>query len=79
MQILRHTISLLLAITVLNHAYAGDEPVLSPADVHFFESKIRPALVRYCYECHSADAKEVGGKLLLDSRDALLQGGEAGP
>jgi len=78
MQILRHTIPLLLATMVLNHARAADEPELSPADVQFFESKIRPALVRYCYECHSAEAKEVGGKLLLDSRDALLKGGEAG-
>ena len=78
MQILRHTIPLLLATMVLNHARAADEPELSAADVQFFESKIRPALVRHCYECHSADARQVGGKLLLDSRDALLQGGEAG-
>ncbi len=36
-------------------------------------------LVKHCYECHSADAKELGGKLLLDSREAMLQGGESGP
>lgn len=45
----------------------------------FFENKIRPVLVKHCYECHAADAKELGGKLLLDSRDGILQGGEAGP
>ena len=45
----------------------------------FFENKIRPALVKHCYACHAADAKELGGKLLLDSRDALRKGGESGP
>lgn len=51
----------------------------SPKDVAFFESKIRPVLVKYCYECHSANSKEVGGKLLLDSREAMRMGGESGP
>ena len=27
---------------------------LKPADVEFFESKIRPVLVAECYECHDA-------------------------
>ncbi|QEG38266.1 DUF1553 domain-containing protein [Roseimaritima ulvae] len=45
----------------------------------FFETKIRPVLVQHCYECHSADAEEIGGKLLVDSRDAMLTGGESGP
>ena len=52
---------------------------VSPADREFFETKIRPVLVKHCYECHAADAKELGGKLLLDSRDGMLQGGESGP
>ena len=78
MQILRHTITLVVVTLILNQACAGEEPELSAADVQFFESKIRPALIKHCYECHSAGSKEVGGKLLLDSRDGLLQGGEAG-
>jgi hypothetical protein len=49
------------------------------ADVAFFEAKIRPVLVERCYKCHSAEADEVGGKLLLDSRDGILTGGESGP
>ena len=44
----------------------------------FFESRIRPVLVKHCYECHSADAKKVGGQLLLDSRAGLQRGGESG-
>ncbi|MEY5014771.1 MAG: hypothetical protein RIS92_1129 [Verrucomicrobiota bacterium] len=44
----------------------------------FFESKIRPALVEHCYECHSADKKQKGG-LVLDTREGLLSGGDTGP
>ena len=78
MQILRSTISLVFAALLLNQACVGDEPKLSAADVQFFESKIRPALIKHCYECHSAESLEIGGKLLLDSRDGVLHGGEAG-
>lgn len=45
----------------------------------FFEKKIRPVLVQHCYECHSADSMEIGGKLRIDSRDGMLTGGESGP
>ncbi|MGH7200222.1 MAG: PSD1 and planctomycete cytochrome C domain-containing protein [Planctomycetaceae bacterium] len=47
--------------------------------VEFFEKKIRPVLVKHCYECHSAGAKKVQGGLLLDTRDAIRAGGESGP
>ncbi len=52
---------------------------LSKADADFFEKKIRPVLVKHCYECHSAGSKELGGKLLLDSAAGMLRGGESGP
>ena len=32
----------------------------------FFETKIRPVLIKHCYECHSADSKESKTKLKLD-------------
>ena len=54
---------------------AGD----SPAGVAFFESKIRPVLVEKCYSCHSAAAPKLKGKLRLDSRESMRQGGESGP
>ncbi|MEO0413456.1 MAG: PSD1 and planctomycete cytochrome C domain-containing protein [Verrucomicrobiota bacterium] len=44
----------------------------------FFESKIRPQLIKHCYECHSTDSDKIKGGLLLDSRDATLQGGNTG-
>ena len=47
--------------------------------VKFFESRIRPVLTDRCYSCHSHSAKEVGGSLLLDSREGVRHGGDSGP
>jgi hypothetical protein len=47
--------------------------------VQFFEQKIRPVLVKHCYECHSAETKRPKGRLRLDSRAGLLKGGSSGP
>ncbi|MDB6154910.1 MAG: Protein of unknown function (DUF1553)/Protein of unknown function (DUF1549)/Planctomycete [Chthoniobacteraceae bacterium] len=44
----------------------------------FFESRIRPALVEYCYKCHAADSEKIKGELLLDTREGLRKGGESG-
>ncbi len=46
------------------------------AKTDFFESKIRPVLATHCFECHGH--KDKGG-LKLDSREAILQGGDSGP
>tara|TARA_R110002049_G_scaffold285698_1_gene466679 strand:+ start:57870 stop:60365 length:2496 start_codon:yes stop_codon:yes gene_type:complete len=48
------------------------------AQIAFFESKIRPVLVASCYECHSAEAKESKGGLVLDTREGIRRGGESG-
>ncbi|MBM3848211.1 MAG: DUF1549 domain-containing protein, partial [Verrucomicrobia bacterium] len=48
----------------------------TPARNDFFEKRIRPFLANDCYECHGA-RKQKGG-LRLDSRDALLKGGDSG-
>jgi hypothetical protein len=46
--------------------------------VEFFEKRIRPVLVQKCYKCHSAKSEEIGGKLLLDTREGARKGGESG-
>src|SRR5262245_17608308 len=53
------------------------DPKLDPAQVEFFERQVRPLFVEKCQECHGPD-KQKGG-LRLDSRDALLTGGDSGP
>ncbi len=42
-----------------------------------FELEVRPILAGKCYKCHSA-TKSSGG-LRLDSREAILKGGDRGP
>lgn len=54
----------------------GEKPP-SPAAVQFFESKVRPILVESCFKCHGA--KKQRGGLRVDSRAALLEGGDQGP
>lgn len=51
----------------------------SPADIEFFEKKVRPVLFNQCFRCHSVESKKQKGGLLLDSRVALLKGGDTGP
>src|SRR5438552_10914579 len=57
-------------------------PPADPGGVKFFEERIRPVLVRSCYQCHSLDAqkaKKLRGGLFLDSRAGLRKGGDSGP
>lgn len=56
--------------------------IVTPAlaeDTAFFEAKIRPVLVKHCYECHSAEAGKSKGGLMLDTKHGLHEGGETGP
>lgn len=62
-------------------AMASAEPSAEPSaeGIEFFEKKIRPALVKHCYECHSTEGGKVKGGLLLDTREGSLVGGDSGP
>ncbi|MEX2581237.1 MAG: DUF1553 domain-containing protein [Verrucomicrobiales bacterium] len=48
-------------------------------DIAFFEKKIRPALIKHCYECHSDEAEKRKGGLWLDRRAGWQEGGDSGP
>lgn len=52
---------------------------LHAADTAFFESRIRPVLVKHCYECHSTESGKSKGGLMLDTRAAIRAGGDTGP
>lgn len=52
---------------------------LTPAQIQFFETRVRPVLADNCYRCHSQQAEKVKGGLLLDSREGVLKGGDTGP
>ncbi len=55
---------------------AGGPTAEADADA-FFATRIRPALENTCFRCHGG--AKVRGKLRVDSRAALLRGGESGP
>jgi mono/diheme cytochrome c family protein len=72
--ILLATSALTLLASLPSPAVQAQSPA---AGAEFFESKIRPLLSDNCFKCHSA-AKQKGG-LRLESRAAMLEGGDRGP
>jgi hypothetical protein len=46
-------------------------------DALFFESRVHPVLAAKCYSCHGADRQF--SDLRLDSREAIVKGGQRGP
>ncbi len=72
---------ILLLVAVISWIGSGSSnaSAADPAQIEFFEQKIRPVLVEKCYSCHSGSPEEVEAKLWLDSRAGLLRGGKSGP
>ena len=60
-------------------ALGSSAEAAEPDEVRFFREKIEPVLKAQCYGCHSGEADKVQGGLRLDSRAAVLRGGENGP
>lgn len=57
----------------------ADESVATTEQVEFFEKEVRPLLSQHCYSCHSVNAEKLKAGLYVDSRAALLRGGDSGP
>ncbi len=70
---------LIVALLGLNPivASAADEPSATPEQLRFFETQVRPILVESCNGCHGASKVKAG--LRLDSREAMVTGGDSGP
>ncbi|MGE3807622.1 MAG: PSD1 and planctomycete cytochrome C domain-containing protein [Gemmataceae bacterium] len=73
----KYFLAIPVLIVGLGHAARADQP--TPADLAFFETRIRPIFVKHCYECHSESADPVRSGLRLDSRPASRAGGSRGP
>ncbi len=58
-------------------AALAEESSPTPAQIEFFEKKIRPILAENCHKCHGE--KKQQGNLRLDSRETMLAGGDSGP
>jgi Protein of unknown function (DUF1553)/Protein of unknown function (DUF1549)/Planctomycete cytochrome C len=55
---------------------AAAPPSTAPAE--FFEKRVRPVLAEHCFKCHGADPAKIKGGLRVDSRAALVRGGDSG-
>ena len=73
---IRSQLCVLLLLTAAE-AQEAPPPEPTPAHLHFFETAVRPVLAEHCLKCHGP-AKQWNG-LRLDSRKALLRGGDSGP
>ncbi|MBX3179445.1 MAG: PSD1 domain-containing protein [Candidatus Hydrogenedentes bacterium] len=61
------------------HIWAAGAIATDPSQdaLDFFETKVRPVLAERCFKCHGPETQKSG--LRLDSRAAMLSGGEGGP
>jgi hypothetical protein len=67
-----------LLVTAFSAACAREpQPGGSPQAAEFFETRVRPVLAEHCHSCHGPTKQKAG--LRLDSRAALLKGGDDGP
>ena len=69
-------LAVLLAVVLTS---AESSVLLADERLDFFENHIRPVLIEHCYHCHSSEAKNVRGGLLLDSQNGWKTGGDSGP
>jgi Protein of unknown function (DUF1553)/Protein of unknown function (DUF1549)/Planctomycete cytochrome C len=67
--------ALMAWLAVDAEAFGAGDP--DPSSELYFELKVRPLLAGTCVKCHG-DKKSSGG-LRLDSREAMLRGGDNGP
>ncbi|MBC7815702.1 MAG: PSD1 domain-containing protein, partial [Planctomycetaceae bacterium] len=70
----RYCLAVGLLLTLGLRTAAAADPT---AAVELFESKIRPVLVDVCFKCHGGDKDS--GSLRVDSREALVKGGDTAP
>ena len=69
----------LMSCWSLSRSAAQQADVLDTRErLDFFESKVRPLLLKQCMDCHSHES-ELNGGLSLDSRADWETGGDSGP
>lgn len=71
---MRRSLAILLLAAL--PSFAAGEP---GSGASFYEREVLPILQRNCFECHSHDSGKAKGGLVLDSRAAILSGGDSGP
>lgn len=54
-------------------------PNFTDQQLEYFENKVRPILAEHCFECHGPKASPLEGSFSVESRNAILVGGDTGP
>ncbi len=75
-------VAALLCFVLVNFANAAltrGEEETGAAALEMFHEHVLPLLKKHCYECHSHEAGEAEGGLVLDSRTGWQTGGSLGP
>src|SRR5438094_4603017 len=70
-------VRLTLLALLLTAPARAQEKTPAPEQLRFFENQVRPLLAEQCFKCHGPDKQR--GDLRLDSRKAVLEGGQSGP
>lgn len=68
-----------LGSLVLIPTKAPSQDSIPAEQLEYFETHVRPNLIKYCYECHSVESGESRGGLYLDTREGMREGGSTGP
>src|SRR6267143_4233291 len=66
-----------LAFALVAVSVSADDRKPDPKSIEFFEKQVRPLLVARCASCHGPSQQF--SSLRVDSREALLRGGNRGP
>ena len=64
---------------LVSASQACAEETITDEQLTFFETKIRPVLIRECYGCHSKQSGNARGGLTLDTKELMAIGGTTGP
>ncbi|WP_232107218.1 DUF1549 domain-containing protein [Gimesia alba] len=67
---------LIAAVVLIVSPLSAAEKQPNQQQIQFFEAKIRPLLIKHCYDCHGADEQESG--LRVDTFKGIAKGGKAG-
>src|SRR5260221_472891 len=67
-----------IGIVYATATVAEPQDSVSVRDDQFYQTKVYPILSAQCFSCHSHREKKSKGGLMLDSRGAVLQGGDDG-
>jgi hypothetical protein len=71
-------VPILAALAVLSYASEASARAAPPSSSdERFEAEVRPVLVQTCFPCHGG--KKTSAGLRVDSRAALMKGGDSGP